>query len=519
MLLERFSQRQWVYLVTLGGSLIFSVVAILCEPYLNNDGIFYIDAANTYLREGVTRSLESYPWPFYSILIAVVHQITGLPVLISARLINVLIISSTCIVFVKLYEEITKHKGNLWIACFLILTLTGVNKYRDDVMRDFGFWLFALIGFLSFTYYVQGARTRNALVWQISMLIAFLFRVEAFALMVLGPFAVLFRRGDKKAVFEFFNLYSVYLLLIFLGGIWFFIKPDMPYFSSTKLTVMLSYGNLNGLVDKVSTGIRQMGDVFWYDGLNIEKNFWTLLITLLVAMVTYCVINIVACISIPFAILAAYGFFKKYIRLTDLNLIVIYFIIIQFVVLMVFLSQKFLLVPRYATVMVFLLLLLAGQIAERLIHELGRFKRAKLIGTIFLLVVIVQTGDTLITFGGYSKRHIVKAGLWAKDHIDSHQTLLSSDLKAVYYAGRHFLRKSEIPTARIFKRIQANQFPKGTHLIIDGKDEEREDLLRRLKYFETSGKIRIINRFANTENDWAVVVEVTGEGDGKGREE
>jgi len=505
----KFSENHWIYLVTFSCSILFSSIAILCEPYLNNDGIFYIDAANVYLRDGFASSLKSYPWPFYSILIGLFHQMTGVPILIGARLINVLIISFTCVLFVKIYHEITNHKGNLWVACFLILTLTGINKYRDDVLRDFGYWCFALIGFLYLIYYLQKARIGYALVWQFTMLFAFLFRVEAVALIILGPFAVSFSKTSKNKVIEFFSLYSLYILImLFLGAVLLFISPELVDISSTRLRDLIKYANLNNLVDRVFLSIRQMGDIFWYDGLNIEKNYGTLLTVLATAMVTYCIINIASCISFPFAILTVYGIFKNYVFFKGKNLIILYFIIIQFIVLMVFLSQKFLLVPRYTTVLVFLLLIYTGQIAEVLIDKVRNRKNWKAIYTIFILLILAQTGDNLITFGGYSKNHIVTAGLWVKEHIESSQPLFSSDLKAVYYADRKYLAGAEIPTDMIFKRLDSRKFAEGTHIIIDGKDEERETLLGLLKDYEDAGRIRIIKEITNKENDWALVVKV-----------
>ncbi len=70
------------------GCLVVSIWSVYADPIINIDGILYADAANSYLTHGFSETLSVYKWPLYPILMALIHQITGLSLVNSAHLLT-----------------------------------------------------------------------------------------------------------------------------------------------------------------------------------------------------------------------------------------------------------------------------------------------------------------------------------------------------------------------------------------------------------------------------------------------
>jgi hypothetical protein len=502
--------QKYSYTAAFAGSVVFSVIAIICEPYLNHDGIFYIDAAKAFLEDGFVNSFKAYPWPFYSYLIAVFHLTTGIGLEVSAFLLNSLMIGLTCVVFVKIYDEITLKQGNLWVACILILTANIINKYRDDVMRDFGYWCFTLIGVYCLIRYFKTPKWNTAFGWQISIAAAFLFRIEAIAFLVFGPLVVFLKSKKRKALKEFFLLQAFSIIAItstFLG--FFFYKFESFNLGTTRLMDIIIFIDFNSVKTKFNQAVSNIGNIFFYDGLNLDKYFLTLGIVLLAAMVVYCIIKIIVCLSIPYAGIFIYGALKRWAPVSTDNKLILFFIGLQVFVLSTYLINNYLIVPRYTAVLVFMLLLITGQMIEYGFKNFTMNRYKKISIAILSGLILLQTGDALITFSGYSKSHIVKAGVWVKENLDKSTPIISTDLKAIYYGDRRYVVGSEIKKEEMLSDIESKQFPSDSRLIIHGKEEEWDTVVKKINSYINSGDIKIEKDFRNNKGDWVLILKIS----------
>ena len=108
----------------------------------------------------------------YGILIGIFHRLTGLGFETSASLLNALLMMLTCVLFVRIYEEIKGEDRRLWVAALLVLALPILNDYRDFVIRGFGFLAFMLLALLFFIRYSRSPDIGNALKWQAAVAVA-----------------------------------------------------------------------------------------------------------------------------------------------------------------------------------------------------------------------------------------------------------------------------------------------------------------------------------------------------------
>lgn len=59
-------------------SLLLSVFAYYSNDIINSDGILYMNMADAYLKGGLAETVKMFNWPFFSILVAYIHQFTSL---------------------------------------------------------------------------------------------------------------------------------------------------------------------------------------------------------------------------------------------------------------------------------------------------------------------------------------------------------------------------------------------------------------------------------------------------------
>jgi len=80
------------------------------------------------MKDGIIASFNSYSWPFYSWLVALAHKVLFFSqVEQTAHFINALFISLSCMLFIRIYAEITNHKGSIWVAAVFL------NRYQPDL--------------------------------------------------------------------------------------------------------------------------------------------------------------------------------------------------------------------------------------------------------------------------------------------------------------------------------------------------------------------------------------------------
>ena len=120
-------------------SLMISFWLSYSNDIISRDSTLYINIAQKYLDEGFIEAFKLWSWPFYAIFFAMLHQMTGLGLEYSAYLFSAILEAIICVVFVKIYCKIAFTEKHLWVAALFIITFTGFNAYRGDIIRGYGF--------------------------------------------------------------------------------------------------------------------------------------------------------------------------------------------------------------------------------------------------------------------------------------------------------------------------------------------------------------------------------------------
>lgn len=161
------------------GSLLLSLIA-LGGSLINRDGIFYVDAARAMLEQGFALQRHGIDWQFLSMLMAGLSALTGLAPETSGHLLNAFFLAGAC----SLLVAIVRHRlpEAAWAACLVALAMPAYNGYRNELLREYGFWFFCLLAFwLAMRWEEAAPRWREAIACQLALGIAALFRLEAVA--------------------------------------------------------------------------------------------------------------------------------------------------------------------------------------------------------------------------------------------------------------------------------------------------------------------------------------------------
>lgn len=171
---EALGPRATVFL----GSLLLSLVAIPGGT-INRDGMFYVEIARDFLEGGFAAAYATFHWPFLSILMAVVSQVTGLGLEASGYALNALFLAGACALLVAIAGRLFPEA--VWPIGLVLLALPGFNGYRGELLREYGCWFFVMLSFWLALRWADRPRWRSALAVQLSLVAAALFRTEALA--------------------------------------------------------------------------------------------------------------------------------------------------------------------------------------------------------------------------------------------------------------------------------------------------------------------------------------------------
>jgi hypothetical protein len=141
--------------------------------------MLYVETARAFMDGGLEAALTVFPWPFLSIAMAWVSQVAGIGLEASGYLLNALFMAGACALLVasaaRLYPEAS------WYACLVVLSLPGLNGYRDELLREYGAWFFIILAFWLAMRWGDKPSWLRALAVQVALIVGALFRPETLA--------------------------------------------------------------------------------------------------------------------------------------------------------------------------------------------------------------------------------------------------------------------------------------------------------------------------------------------------
>lgn len=211
-----------LFWLIVGSSIILAAqMQAIQNGWINPDSVFYLEAAKLIVIGDFKGAYNIFSWPFYALCIGTVSKLTGFGVHLSAQFLNMLFFGIATASFLKLIKLSGGNNRSLFFGMLLLFSsLYIVGDILEMLMRDEGFWAFYLTSLVYFIRYIKHDKSRDAILWQVSIIIATLFRIEAILYLLLLPLATLWIKPFlfKQKILQLFYLYSLSIMITLIIG-------------------------------------------------------------------------------------------------------------------------------------------------------------------------------------------------------------------------------------------------------------------------------------------------------------
>lgn len=421
-------------------SALLSFIALSYHQPFNIDGIIYLKSATSFLEGGIHDAASVYPWPFYSILIAIFHHFTHLSLENSAFLLNGILTTITVLAFIALIKEMGGNNRVLFFATLLILIYPYLTHDRDNILRDFGYYAFALTSVLFFIRYLRTLSWFYALAWGIALILATLFRIEGIVFLSILPFAIFLypKLNFSQRCYAFLKINVLNIIGVFFILIWVLIKYRQNHYFP-------HLGRIREAFDYFSHGITIMTDNFSYkitilsNSLFKNGNFNPSFVFLISGLIGIFLDIFIRTMSLLYLFLSYYALRHKLLR-TDAAVWIGWYAYISLNILIIgfILVSQFLLTERYLTFLCLLIILLTPFSLNFIFEQWKNRQKSDKKNWLFPLVCILLIATTIEAVGhfGTSKTYIIQAGNWINKNTLSTDTLYTNDTQLFYYSHR-----------------------------------------------------------------------------------
>ena len=405
-------------------SLIFSIYAIYFDDIINKDGILYLQAAELFISGNADAAFAAYNWPFYSILIALFHKLTSIPLESTAYILNSVFFILLTDALILISSLILSLPRQLKIAAILILCFMPILNYRDYIIRDPGYWAFTCIALYHFMIFLNSSRAIHGMLWQIFMIFAILFRMEGIFLLITLPLFLLLSkklRGDmviKKLVSCFFISIILLAVIPFIG--------DLTTKQFSKIYTIFNYTNFNFLFDKLIFS----AEILEHQILNKYSGEYATFI-LIFGFLSLLIYKIFEGFSISYIVILLASFKNSTQSANTLYRdLFLYFLILNSLILFVFLLKEHFVSSRYIVLTSISLLLLLLFHLVTSIEQLYLKKNKILLAIIFLCLSynLIDSGTTT-----RDKSYIKDIALLSVKKVPEKSSVLVNNKAAFYY--------------------------------------------------------------------------------------
>ena len=401
-------------------SLLLSLTATLTAVTVGKDAALYLDTALTFTESGWHAAYQQYNWPWFSILLGVLHQLTHIPLEPLAYGICSLFMAGTCALLVKLLAARVPALG--WWACLVVLAVPAFNGFRGEILREFGYWFFCILALaLCVTWAERGGWLRAATVYA-SILLAALFRLEALFLVVaicVWQFSSILSRDDARRALQILVFPVTGLVIL---GLFYSVMADGA--SIVRIRSFLSLLHPGAAWEAFQRLSSQFANSMTYRYSRDEAGqivFFGIVATLLLEF-----LKSLGPLAIPFLTRRlSLGFGQSWKLFKPFG----WAYLCYFIVLMLFFWRMQFVNGRYASMLAWL----SVPFIAVLLMEFAQ--RSPRLGKLLVALAILFMFANVISLSA-KKTHYKEAAQWVESNLDPSVRIYFQDARISYYAGR-----------------------------------------------------------------------------------
>lgn len=460
-------------------SLVLSAVAISGTLIVGKDAAYYLDIAQQTLERGPGVAFQIESWPWFPLLVAGSARLSGLPLEFLAHLWCALFAAGTSALLVAATQE--RLPGSGYWACLIVLAMPAFNQFRDDIIREHGFWFFVALALrLSLHWFERGGGWRAAAI-QLAIAGAVFFRLEALFLIPALTLCLCCELRTRQGWLRLLQLNllpllgaAVVLLAIVSGSgvsqprILYFLSLIDPHSLLARLDLMAGSFAKAALAKYAADEARQI--VVYGLSLALLTKFLALngpFVLPLLLRQSWSAMRLNYPTLRPFA----------WAWLLYLLLLLIYFI------------QKGFVNSRYVSLLNLLALPFLTTVLLVFVHRFPRLAKG-------LVVVSCLVMVNNVTSFGARKTHYLEAASWVAQHTAQADAIYYEDPRIAYYAGRGY------PIPLLSTEEALGQAPQSfRYFVLTPKRDEST-----LHPLLAEQHKRVLGRFANRKGDSVLIV-------------
>ena len=222
-------------------TLVSICIIFLQQGEINRDGVMYLTQSQYIVEGNWDKAMEIYNWAFFSILIAGLHQLTGLSLQYAAHMINVALFVLASFFFIKNVTLVSLNKTNILFATLILLTsIPLMDDYLSMVLRDQGQWAGFMIGVYGYLRWIKSPQWLWAALWQAGFLFGTLFRPECLLFNILLPLSHQLFIVKTERIKAFIQSVSIPIVgVLLLPILWFILGVDVSAIDFARLNEII----------------------------------------------------------------------------------------------------------------------------------------------------------------------------------------------------------------------------------------------------------------------------------------
>lgn len=419
------------YRLVIAASLLLSLWLIALNPLIDRDAIIYLRSADAYLQGGLTASRELFARPLLSVCFALIHQLTGIPLLYAGLLLNTLFYALFCVAFVSMVHILGGDRRIQLLAALVVLSHPVLNEQRSSIMREPAYWAFSLLACRELLFYLRRPVFKHRLRWFGYILTAALFRIEGLFFAILAPLALLAVTTLNQRWRHCLLLLAPQLLLATLLLLVWLVYPVEPSGHSYRFPGIESYiDRLLELPQAFSEMTAATGAAML--AFSAQEDAPTAVLAGLAAIAA---VNICRALSWPWLVALLWGWHRGLMSRihADDRLLLGAHLLISVAYLACFTLINRFMLERYASGFVIFALLYLPFVLNTMWNA-GRRSLQRWLVVVLLLVMWLDSLHNL----DYQKAFIRDAADWLRTNTPSSASLASNNPYLAYFSDRQF---------------------------------------------------------------------------------
>jgi hypothetical protein len=462
---------------------------------LSGDSVLYLQTATIYLNQGLQGAIDSFSWPFISILIGLTHQVTGMSLALTGHVIIAIFYALLTCTFISIVRELGGSQKVQLLAMLVIIIFPTINDYRSYITRDAGYWLFSLVSLLQLLRFVIYDRYRHAIGWLLSISLAISFRTEGLFLAALSPLTIL-ADGHLEIRQRIKNTIYLYAPLVCIGLIAVAVTLATPALNE-KLRIISQLANINTFFFELHSYVSQQINHYASVTANpfIASDMDVIFISGLLGLGLFTPLH---ALTLPYLILLGWPVVKKVAPPLKLQIYPVSYFLIALGYLLLFSFKRHYITDRYSVMGVLSLMLLLPFYIDRIWGFYSKISSKISWQKVIMVILLLYSGLDSMISSGSSKEYISKAAYWVSANAPAESSFMTNHAHIAFAGKRCYPDCFERDTIAFFSRV---------------KDRDVNYLAFRLKHKEGEGRDQVNALLATSH--WQVIKSFSNERDDK----